>query len=190
MTSDDKVSPKAPESDQSNGRSVSSSKAAKKSKPSVSKTKALKAKLEEAEERNAKLKDQFLRAAAEFENYKKRRESEYARLVANANAELLAELLPVLDDFERSLSSVAESADRDGAWAGVELMYKNFAKVLENRGVKPIEAVGQEFDPEKHAALMQVESGEYPSGTVVEEHTKGYLINDRVLRHSQVLVSK
>ncbi|MCG8607645.1 nucleotide exchange factor GrpE, partial [bacterium] len=87
-------------------------------------------------------------------------------------------------------SSVGESAGRDGAWAGVELIYKNFAKVLENQGVKPIDAVGQQFDPEKHAALMQVESEEYPSGTVVEEHTKGYLINDRVLRHSQVLVSK
>ena len=72
----------------------------------------------------------------------------------------------------------------------MELIYKNFTKVLENQGVEPIEAVGQEFDPEKHEALLQIESQDHPSGTVVEEHARGYVINGRVLRHSQVLVSK
>ncbi|MCG8608742.1 nucleotide exchange factor GrpE, partial [bacterium] len=94
MMSDDKVSSAVPESDHSNGRSTPTPKTVKKSKPPGAKTKTLKAKLQEAEEQNAKLKDQLLRTAADFENYKKRRESEYIRLVANANVELLAELLP------------------------------------------------------------------------------------------------
>lgn len=151
---------------------------------------ALKKKLEELESENKDLNERLLRKAAEFDNYKKRTENEFAQVMANANAGLIADLLPVLDDFERFLGSGHESEDIKGLVSGVELIYKNLVKVLEKRGVEPLYAVGQEFDPEKHEALMQVESEEYPSNTVVEEHLKGYVMNDRVLRHSQVLVSK
>lgn len=150
----------------------------------------LKKKLQESDNEINSLKDQLLRKAAEFENYKKRRETEYIQLLRNANAELITEILPVLDDLERSIKASKETQDFQGLFKGVELIYKNLVKILENRGVKPIEAIGHAFDPERHDALMQVENEEHPSGVVVEEHLKGYVMNDRVLRHSQVLVSK
>lgn len=158
--------------------------------PPAGKSKILKQKLHEAEQKIAELQDQLLRTAAEFDNYKKRRESELGSFIANANADLIANILPVLDDLERSLKIDPASGDLNSFFQGVELIYKNLIRILENQGVKPIAAVGQPFDPEKHAALMQVESKDYPSGTVVEEHVKGYTMNGRVLRHSQVLVSK
>ncbi|MFQ5769499.1 MAG: nucleotide exchange factor GrpE [bacterium] len=157
---------------------------------SITKIKNLQKKLKEVENEKNNLKDQLLRKAAEFENYKKRRENEYLQLINNANAEVITDLLPILDDFERSMKAAQDSEDFNGLYQGIELIYKNLTKVLENRGVKPIEAIGQEFDPEKHDALLQVESNDHPAGTVVEEHLKGYVMNDRVLRHSQVLVSK
>lgn len=159
-------------------------------KTSSSKSESLKKKLEEVEREKDELQERMLRKAAEFDNYKKRTENEFAQVMANANAGLIADLLPVLDDFERFLSSGHESDDVKSLVNGMELIYKNLVKVLEKRGVEPIRAIGQEFDPEKHEALMQVESEEHPSNTVVDEHLKGYMMNDRVLRHSQVLVSK
>lgn len=161
----------------------------KKSTPS-SKYKNLKSQLEKAQAECSELKDQLLRKAAEFENYKKRTEKDYAQFIVNANAELITELLPIVDDLERSLQSTNNSDDYESLHKGVELIYKNLMKLLERKGVKPIEAVGESFDPEKHDALLQVDSNDHPSGTVVEEHLKGYIMNDRVLRHSQVIVSK
>ncbi|MFQ5675689.1 MAG: nucleotide exchange factor GrpE, partial [bacterium] len=115
------------------------------------------------------LKEQLLRKAAEFDNYKKRTESEFSRLVKGANADLITELLPVLDDLERSLTSFENEnvKNSEDFHRGVSLIFKNLSKVLEKRGVKAIEAIGQEFDPEKHDALMQVESKEHPPNTVV-----------------------
>jgi len=174
--------------DESQNDNDKDTKKTKKKKSSEKDT--LKEKLEELESENKDLQERLLRKAAEFDNYKKRTENEFAQVMANANAGLIADLLPVLDDFERFLGSGHESEDINGLVSGVELIYKNLVKVLEKRGVEPIDAVGQEFDPEKHEALMQVESEEHPSNTVVDEHLKGYVMNDRVLRHSQVLVSK
>lgn len=154
------------------------------------KIKILKQKLQNSELQIAELKDQLLRKAADFDNYKKRRESEFGQLIASANADLIASILPVLDDLERSLKIDPNTADFKNFFEGVELIYKNLGRILENQGVKVIPAVGQPFDPEKHSALLQVESKDFPSGTVVQEHLKGYVMNDRVLRHSQVLVSK
>lgn len=153
----------------------------------------LKKKIERLETEKNELKDQLLRKVAEFENYKKRTENEYSQLIKNANADLVADLLPVLDDLERSLASLNDkkrAENFEDFREGVELIYKNLTKVLEGKGVKAIEAIGQKFDPEKHHALMQIESKDQPSDTVVDEHLKGYIMNDRVLRHSQVLVSK
>lgn len=157
---------------------------------SSSNYKSLKKKLDEAKEEYNKLKEQLLRKAAEFDNYKKRTEKEFIQLITNANAELMTELLPIVDDLERSIQSTQETEDIANLHKGVELIYKNLIKVFDKRGVKPIEAIGKEFDPEKHDALMQVDSNAHPSGTIVEEHLKGYVMNERVLRHSQVIVSK
>ncbi len=140
-------------------------------------------------EKNA-LKDQYLRKIAEFDNYKKRTEKEFLAHLEFANEGLITELLPVIDDFERSLDHADKDENKDSLKAGIELIYKKFMAVLTKKGLKPIEAVGQEFDPEKHQALLQVDSDEYDSGYVVDEHLKGYAINNKVIRHSQVLVSK
>ncbi len=183
----DDVKSKAHNKPKSNGKPTA--KPAAKSSASFVK---LKKRVEALEVEKKELNDRFLRKVAEFDNYKKRTESEYSQLIKNASADLITDLLPVLDDLERSLAS---SEDRDKAdnsehvHEGVELIYKNLSKVLEKRGVKPIESVGQKFDPEKHNALMQMESDQ-PSDTIIDEHLKGYEMHDRVLRHSQVLVSK
>lgn len=149
----------------------------------------LKKQFEELQREHQDLKDRLLRTAAEFDNFKKRSEREYVNLIANANAELISDLLPVVDDLERFQQST-EGAQVENLRKAVELIYRNMMKVLSQYGVKPIESVGQPFDPEKHEALMQVESGEHPSGMVVEEHIKGYEMNERVLRHAKVIVSK
>jgi len=153
-------------------------------------TSHLKNKIEDLTRERDELKELLLRKAAEFDNFRKRTESEYRSLVASANAEIIAELLPTLDDLQRSLDVGRSGGTSEGLLEGLELVLKKFVGVLEQRGVKVIESIGQEFDPEKHEALMQIDSADHPSGTVVEEHLKGYVLGDRVLRHSQVLVSK
>ena len=170
--------------------SVSSNNKAKTRKPASAQVKKLEAELEAVQAERDELKDLLLRKAAEFDNYKKRTQAENLQLIAQANGDLLADLLPVFDDIERSVLSARENEDFKVLLDGVELVFKSFAKVLERRGLKPIQAVGKLFDPEKHDALMQVESDEHESGVVLDEHKKGYMLNDRVLRHSQVLVSK
>lgn len=167
-----------------------SSRTKPKRKPSVGRPSDLRKRIAELEEEKNAFKDQLLRKAAEFENFRKRRESEFLQLIANSNAELITQLLPILDDYERSLKSAQERKDFDSFFKGIELIFKNLVGLLEKQGVKPIDAVGKTFDPELHDALMQVESDEHPPGTVVEEHLRGYTMHDRVLRHSQVLVSK
>ena len=156
----------------------------------TSQVSSLKKKLAQSNKERDELKDRLIRKAAEFENYRKRTESEFSQVVMNANAELITEILPVLDDVERLLSAGEQSGDIQTVYQGFELIYRNLVKILDKRGVKTIEAIGKEFDPEKHDALMQVENTESEPNMVVDEHLKGYEMNERVLRHSQVLVSK
>lgn len=173
-----------------NGQKSKSKKKVERKSITSSKYKNLKKQLEKAQTECNELRDQLLRKAAEFDNYRKRTEKQFSQFIANCNAELITELLPIVDDLERSIQSTGNSDEYEELCKGIELIYKNLMKILEKRGVKPIEAVGQSFDPEKHDALLQVDSNDHPSGTIVEEHLKGYMMNDRVLRHSQVLVSK
>ena len=103
---------------------------------------------------------------------------------------VLEKLLPVIDNFERGLAAVPE-AEKDGAFAdGMNKIYKQLIKQLEDLGVTPIEAVGKEFDPNLHNAVMQVESSEFESGFVAQELQKGYMFHDTVLRHSMVAVAQ
>lgn len=169
---------------------MSSQTAKRKRTASSKKDNKLEKKIAQLEKEREELKELLLRKAAEFDNFKKRTESEYGRLVANANFELVGDLLPIIDDLERSVASAREAQDFRGLLAGVELITGNFISAFGKRGVAPIRAIGEAFDPEKHEALMQVESDKYPSGIVADEHLKGYIMNGRVLRHSQVLVSK
>jgi len=166
----------------------------KKRSPSAE-VKRLRETVAELQEEREELRESLLRKAAEFDNYRRRTDREYALRVANANAELISNLLPILDDLERSLGAASTDGVEPaealvGLRDGVKLILGNLERVLRDQGLEPIVAVGEPFDPEKHDALMQIESDKHPSGTVVDEHVRGYKMNDRVLRHAQVLVSK
>jgi len=136
------------------------------------------------------LNDKVMRQMAEFENFRKRTDKEKAQMFEQGQANVLEKLLPVVDNFERGLAAVPE-ADKDGAFAdGMNKIYKQLMKQLEDLGVTPIEAVGKEFDPNLHNAVMQVESEEFESGMVAQELQKGYMFHETVLRHSMVGVSQ
>jgi molecular chaperone GrpE len=134
-------------------------------------------------------KDQLLRKAAEFENYKRRMENELRSIIENATEQLIIELLPVLDDFDRFLRSCGDQKDYDVLVRGVELISNKLTKILSLRGVAPFESVGKPFDVDRHDALLQVPRGDVPPHTVIEEVSRGYLLNGKVLRHAKVIVS-
>ena len=139
---------------------------------------------------NLVLKDQLKRIAAEFDNYKKRIERDRIQLIDNANADLVKALLIVLDDLERSIEISEKNKDYETFIDGIQLVYKNFLKILENQGLKSMQSVGTPFDPEKHEALLQIDSKDKDSNIVIDEHIKGYSFKEKVLRHAKVVVSK
>ncbi len=141
------------------------------------------------QEKVDELNDKVMRQMAEFENFRKRTDKEKAQQFELGQSNVLEKLLPVVDNFERGLAAVPED-EKDGAFAdGMNKIYKQLVKQLEDLGVTPIEAVGKEFDPNLHNAVMQVESEEYESGIVAQELQKGYMFHDTVLRHSMVGVT-
>jgi len=150
----------------------------------------LKERLEKSEEEYKELEDRLLRLAAEFDNYKKRTAKEFQSIIKNANEELISELVETLDNFQRALESAKNSGDIESFHKGVELIYEQFRDILEKEGLKEIKAKGEPFDPHLHEAVMQQESDELPEGMVMEEISKGYILNDKVIRHSKVMVSK
>ena len=147
------------------------------------------AKLSEAEKRVEQYKDLLLRKAAEFENYKKRVETESATIVKFATEELLSELLPIVDDLERSLKLSKDRNDFELFYKGVELIHQKMLKFLSQQGVRPLETVGKEFSVDLHDALMQVPKEDVVPQTILEEVEKGYMLHGRVLRHAKVIVS-
>lgn len=139
-------------------------------------------------ERIAELEDKVKRQLAEFENFRNRTEKEKAAMFDMGAKSVIEKILPVVDNFERGLMTVPD-ADKEGAFAdGMNKIYKQMMTELEAIGVKPIEAVGQEFNPDLHNAVMQVESEEYESGFVAQELLKGYTYRDTVVRYSMVAV--
>lgn len=140
------------------------------------------------EEKIAELSDRVQRQMAEFDNFRKRTEKEKAQMFEVGAKSIIEKILPVVDNFERGLSAVPEDAKGDPFVEGMDKIYKQLMTELENLEVKPIEAVGTEFDPEFHNAVMQVESDEFESGIVAQELQKGYMYRDSVVRHSMVAV--
>ena len=128
------------------------------------------------------------RQMAEFENFRKRTEKEKSQMFETGAKSIIEKILPVIDNFERGLAAVPENEQDSPFVDGMDKIYKQLLTELENAGVTPIEAVGQEFDPELHNAVMQVESEEYESGIVAQELQKGYKYRDTVVRHSMVAV--
>lgn len=142
---------------------------------------ALKEKVEE-------LEDRVKRQMAEFDNFRKRTEKEKTAMFETGAKSVIEKILPVVDNFERGLASVPEE-EKDGAIAqGMQMIYKQLMTELENLDVKPIPAVGEEFNPEFHNAVMQTESEEFESGIIAQELQKGYTYRDTVVRHSMVAV--
>ncbi len=150
---------------------------------------ALNEKLAEAQKTADQFKDQLLRKAAEFENYKRRTEADYANLIRSANENLILALLPVLDDLSRSLKSGKERPDFDSFYRGIELILNKLVRTLEAEGLKAFDSAGKPFDVQFHDALLLLPREGVPPHTVVEEVEQGYLLNDRVLRHAKVIVS-
>jgi len=150
----------------------------------------LKEQLEKTEKEYKELEDRLLRVAAEFDNYKKRTVREFQSIIKNANEELISQLVETLDNFQRALDSAKNSGDFDGFHKGVELIYQHFKDILAKEGLKEIKAIGEPFDPHLHEAVMQQESDKFPDGTVMDEISKGYILNDKVIKHSKVIVSK
>ena len=131
----------------------------------------------------------YMRALADFANYKRRRQDESETQMQFANQELILKLLPVVDNFERALRAAQENENFQALAEGVSLTLRQLQDILEKEGIKPIEAVGQEFDPNVHEAVMRMESKDYPDNTVVEELEKGYMLGSRVIRPAKVKVA-
>ena len=139
------------------------------------------------DEKIADLEDRVKRQMAEFENFRKRTDKEKSQMFDMGAKNVIEKILPVIDNFERGLENVP--ADADEAFAnGMKMIYKQMTDELDKIGVKPIEAVGQPFDPNIHNAVMQTESDEYESGTVAQELQKGYMYRDTLVRPSMVSV--
>ena len=148
------------------------------------------AELENAKQEAKEAYDRFLRVSAEFENYKKRSTREMDDFRKYANQSLIKEMLAVVDNLERALNSSNGNSSIDKCMAdGVNLTLKEILKVFEKFNVKPIEAIGQPFDPTFHQAMMQEKTDDYPENTVITELQKGYMIHDRLLRPSMVVVA-
>lgn len=145
-----------------------------------------KAKANADKEKIAELEDRVMRQMAEFENYRKRTEKEKQAMFETGAKSVLEKILPVIDNFERGFTTVEEADEEDAFVQGMRKIYKQLMDELDKIGVKPIEAVGQEFDPNFHNAVMQVESDEFESGIVAQELMKGYTYHDSVVRHSMV----
>lgn len=131
----------------------------------------------------------YLRAQADFDNFRRRTLKEKEELTQYASLKLITQLLPVLDNFQRALQTGGEVAESGSFAKGVDMIYRQLFQVLETEGLKPMDAVGQPFDPELHQAIMQVESDEHEEGVVVETIQTGYLLKDKVIRPAMVKVS-
>jgi molecular chaperone GrpE len=145
--------------------------------------------LTQAEKQIEFYKDQLLRKVADFDNFKRRVESDSASVFKYAKADIFQELLPVIDDFERSLKLARDRRDSEAFAKGVELIYQKLAKFLQTQGLREIESMGKEFDVHFHDALLQVPRSDVPPHVVIEVVDKGYMLDDRILRHAKVVVS-
>jgi molecular chaperone GrpE len=153
--------------------------------------------LQKAEQKIAELEsqikdwqDKFLRKAAEFENYKRRSEIDQINLINYASESMIVKFLPVVDDFERSLSHINDDSNNNAIIEGIKLVYEKLIKILNEQGVKKMQVKGEPFNVDFHDALMQRKDETVPPHTVLEEVESGYLYRDKVIRHAKVIVSE
>ena len=146
-------------------------------------------KKDKKDEKIEELTDRLTRQMAEFDNFRKRTEKEKSQMYEIGAKDIIEKILPVVDNFERGLASMSEEERTTPFAEGMEKIYKQFMTTLEGIGVKPIEAVGQEFNPDFHNAVMHVEDEEFGENIIAEEFQKGYMYRDSVVRHSMVKVA-
>ncbi|MDR0542837.1 MAG: nucleotide exchange factor GrpE [Dysgonamonadaceae bacterium] len=143
-----------------------------------------------AEEELAQLKDSCLRLMAEYDNYRKRTVKEKAELIKNGGEKILVGLLPVVDDFVRALETIEKATDSDAIKEGIDLIFQKFLSFLQQNGVKPIEVIGKEFDPDFCEAVAAIPAKEEEQrGKVIDDVQTGYTLNDKVIRHAKVVVA-
>ena len=150
---------------------------------------AKKEKKDKKDEKIEELTDRLTRQMAEFDNFRKRTEREKSQMYEIGAKDIIEKILPVIDNFERGLAAVPEESKEDPFVEGMEKIYKQIMTTLEGVGVKPIEAVGQEFNPDFHNAVTHVEDEEAGENIITEEFQKGYMYHDSVVRHSMVKVA-
>lgn len=148
-----------------------------------------KPKKDKKDEKIEELTDKLTRQMAEFDNFRKRTEKEKSAMYEIGAKDIIEKILPIVDNFERAFQTVAEEDKEDAFVTGMEMIYKQILTMLEGVGVKPIEAVGQEFNPDLHNAVMHVEDEEVGENIIVEEFQKGYTYRDSVVRYSMVKVA-
>ncbi|WP_301335710.1 nucleotide exchange factor GrpE [Bacillus sp. FJAT-27445] len=153
------------------------------SEPATDKTSELEKKLEEVENR-------YFRLQADFDNYRRRVKLDAEAAEKYRSLSLISDILPTLDNFERALNMEIEGDQAKSLMEGMEMVYRGLLDALKKEGLQPIEAVGKPFDPHFHQAVMQVEDDSFDPNSVVEEFQKGYLLKDRVIRHSMVKVNQ
>ncbi|MCF6270294.1 MAG: nucleotide exchange factor GrpE [Melioribacteraceae bacterium] len=149
----------------------------------------LKERVEELEKTNEELNDRLIRRLAEFENYKKRTDLEKSEIFKYAAESFIIKVLAVHEDLQRSLSHIEEE-NKDALRDGLKLVAEKFTQILDEQGVKKIDAMGKEFDHEYHEALLQQPSKKFPPNTVINEVESGYMYKDKVLKHAKVIVSQ
>ena len=142
------------------------------------------------DEKIAELNDRLIRQIAEFDNFRKRTEKEKSQMYMVGASEVIEKLLPVVDNFERGLAAMTEEEKSTAFAQGIEMVYKQMMTVLSDMGVTPIEAMGVEFNPDFHNAVMQAPSEEYESGIVIQELQRGYMYKEKVIRYSMVMVAE
>lgn len=150
----------------------------------------LAAELGETKAKLEKEKKEYLFLMAEFDNFRKRTLKEKSEILKNGAENVLKGLLPIVDDFERGLQAADESQDASAIRDGMTLIYNNLVKYLESHGVKAMETNGADFDPDRHEAIAMVASGAEQKGKIIDTLTKGYMLNDKVLRHAKVAVGQ
>lgn len=150
----------------------------------------LRKKVREKKRELAECNEKYLRFAAEFDNYRKRTDKEFIRIIEYAGESVLREILPLMDDIERAIDNKGEDQTESSIREGVELIYKKFVKILKDLGVEPMDSLGKPFDPDFHHAMMARKEKKSAPNTIVETFEKGYKYKKHVLRHAKVVVSK
>jgi molecular chaperone GrpE len=146
--------------------------------------------LNELTEKLADVQDRYLRLSAEFDNYRKRTLKERYELIKTAGEDILKDLLPVLDDFDRAMSVMSSSDSIDAILEGTSLIYNKFKSILENKGLTEINPVGMVFDPDVHEAIAKIKGTDEQAGKIIDVTQKGYSLNEKIIRHPKVVIGE